>query len=622
MNGRVFISYRRRLLARVQPVVAALKRAGIGYFLDVEDIDPLEPFPERIRNAIDGSYALMAVWSEDYAQSDHCLAELKRAWQHARRYGPDVGRRVWIVNPEGSANHITAGELAEQNFLALPQPGQENAWVAALKGRLAALVPEGPLADERKGRPAPDRRNVPTPTATFIGRNAEMFRIHSRLHPVRIGGLGAAVAVQTHGLGGVGKSELAAKYSDDFADAYEEIVWLNLAGYQPGDAAKEEEAEAAWRRAVEQCWRGEPDLFLDAEGKAAAPALVRRRLAERFAGRGAYLWILDNVPVLQPEDVRDRILAFWRAPTANGRTLITTRDSRPAAGIAAERLDVLGEEDALRLLHRHRPISGDERVAAEEIVAEVGGHTQALVLLGERLREGAGGYPQALVRLRAEGRLKRIEAIAEQLRGELGDKARGIVATFADSIGAQDASARALLRLAAECASNELIPLALLEAASGVQPNDDGFDGALRRLLRASLLTRRREAEAPGAPVEVHPLVADVARRLVGPGDDGPAGQPLMEGMAGAARDAVLRGLAKLFPLHPERIHATWPSCRALLPHIQAIISQLDAHAASEDLGLLLNGMGLFFRAVGSCPRRWCRWIEQSRPAARFQLAL
>ena len=23
-----------------------------------------------------------------------------------------------------------------------------------------------------------------------------------------------------------------------------------------------------------------------------------------------------------------------------------------------------------------------------------------------------------------------------------------------------------------------------------------------------------------------------------------------------------------------------------------------------------------------SCPRRWCRWIEQSRPAARFQLAL
>jgi hypothetical protein len=30
----------------------------------------------------------------------------------------------------------------------------------------------------------------------------------------------------------------------------------------------------------------------------------------------------------------------------------------------------------------------------------------------------------------------------------------------------------------------------------------------------------------------------------------------------------------------------------------------------------------VFDRDIGSCPRRWCRWIEQSRPAARFQLAL
>ena len=85
---------------------------------------------------------------------------------------------------------------------------------------------------------------------------------------------------------------------------------------------------------------------------------------ERRLGAEPYLWVLDNVPELSPLDRRAAVLAFWRAPGVAGRTLITTRDSRPAEGFTEERLDVLSEEDALRLLARFRPPGEDEIDAA------------------------------------------------------------------------------------------------------------------------------------------------------------------------------------------------------------------------------------------------------------------
>ena len=187
MTRRLFISYRRALLDRIEPLVAALARAGIECFLDRDAIDPLAPFPDTIRKGIDDSHALLAVWSAEYGESDHCLAEFKRGWQHARRHNPDIGKRVWVLNPEATADHITAGELDAQNFLGLPVPGEEDDWAKKLAERLRDDIPDSPLGDEMGAPPAPERRNVPTPTDEFTGRNGEMFRIHSRLHPARIG---------------------------------------------------------------------------------------------------------------------------------------------------------------------------------------------------------------------------------------------------------------------------------------------------------------------------------------------------------------------------------------------------------------------------------------------------
>ena len=338
------------------------------------------------------------------------------------------------------------------------------------------------------------------------------MRIHSKLHPARIGTAGAGVAVQTHGLGGIGKTELAAKYAHDFAHAYPGgPYWLNFAGFAPGDAVSEQAAHNAWLLALEDTFAGEPARLRDAEGKPLPAPELRVRL-EGQLGTEPYLWVLDNVPELSPLDRRAAVLAFWRAPSAAGRTLITTRDSRPAEGFVEERLEVLNEEDALRLLARFRPPGKNEIDAARALVEEVGAHTLALTLIGEQLREAPRGYVGALAALREAGRLERIEDLAHDLEDLLGVKARGILATFKVSVEALDEEAQTLLARAAVCAPNEPILVPLLAAGS---EDEDAFSRALSRLIRASLLTRRRGREQAGEPVEIHPLVADAAVRLL-----------------------------------------------------------------------------------------------------------
>jgi tetratricopeptide (TPR) repeat protein len=515
----LFISYRRTHLPRVRQIEASLQQAGIGCFLDVHDIDPLADFPDTIREAIGRSHAFLAWWSADYGDSDHCQQEFRHAWQHARRRSSDLARRVWIVNPEERGDHLFSGELDSRNFLKPPSAGGELLWAEALLQRFQHLnlITEGPLADERDALPAATLYGVPEKSREFTGRGPELMRIHSKLHPARIGDQGSAVAVQMHGLGGVGKTELATAYAREFAPAYPGgVFWLNLAGWQPGRPAREDAAELAWLRALEQTFRLQPEslgrLTRDAEGKELPAAAVRERLAMQLSQHGDYLWVIDNVPELSPLDVRGRILQFLRAPSAQGHKLLTTRDSRPADGFAAEPLGVLNEEDALRLLTKYRPMQAREEVPAmHELITEVGAHTQTLMLLGEYARDAPGGYPDVLGRIEAAGAVRRIDEIAERLQDLLGTKARGIVATFALSIEPLAEAAKEVLSLASVCTPNVSIPEELLARVVSKERTDD-FGAALGTLLRASLLQRRA---ASGRGVVIHPLVAEATLSLL-----------------------------------------------------------------------------------------------------------
>lgn len=102
------------------------------------------------------------------------------------------------------------------------------------------------------------------------------------------------------------------------------------------------------------------------------------------------------------------------------------------------------------------------------------------------------------------------------MRDELGERARGIVATFASSIGALDVQAKHLLALASRCAPSIAITESLLARAFGAEEKDedeDSFDKALKVLARASLLSRRQE----DGHWQIHGLVAQAALSLLAP---------------------------------------------------------------------------------------------------------
>ena len=497
-------------------VVASLENAGVDCFFDRESILPLEDFPRRICEAIDRSHAVLVWWSLDYADSAICLDELRRGWQHARRHSSDVGRRIWIVNPEPAGSHIFAGEVESQNYLTSPGVGSEAAWARDLLVRLEALVLEGPLSDERSAVPPPGHYGVPVRPPAFTGRGASLMRIHSKLHPVQIGAVGGSVALQLVGMGGVGKTTLAAAYADDFAAAYPGgVFWLNFAGYDPSRPVREETGQAAWLRALGSALALHPDVLKQVTREdelPLPPAAVRERLGRMLGEDRPYLWILDNIPVLSPLDVQSRILDFVRAPTRSGRTLMTTRDARRAAGFVTEPLDVLDDLDCVRLLTKFRPAFDEtERTAMAQLVREIGGHTQALVLLGEQVRDSPLGYRRALDRMKSRGSLERIEEVARQLAPELGHKAVGVVATLAESIEPLDSETAELLALAAACVPNRAVMDRLLLAAFG-EDREDTFSRALGTLLRASLVSRRdKEVHA----TFIHPLVSAAALKLL-----------------------------------------------------------------------------------------------------------
>ena len=167
----------------------------------------------------------------------------------------------------------------------------------------------------------------------------------------------------------------------------------------------------------------------------------------------------------------------------------------------------------------------------------MGAHALALTLLGEQLRDVPAGYAGVSARLKETGLLEQIETIADDLSEELGDKARGILATFAVSLEPLDEQACLVLALAAACAPNTPIPVGLLADAFATVDREpegvarrwlrrlpffgapakeaDRFVPALRRLKRSSLLTGRQGEGNDDDSVTIHPLVVAAALRLL-----------------------------------------------------------------------------------------------------------
>ena len=241
------------------------------------------------------SKALLAYYSKTYPLRRACQWELTAAYLAAQAEG-DPRRRVLVISPETSADHIDPIELRDARFLKAPSDdGEMQQLVQAIIKHVAAI--EGALPNFRPLDPPPWHGMNPVRYERFVGRFPEMWKIHSALHETRVvqitGASGQDIA-QVTGLGGIGKSLLAKEYALRFGSAYPGgVFWIRAFGNDDAkDALGESEREALRGDQVAEIAER---LGISTQGLTVEE--IERALARKLGSEGkSCLWVVDDVP--------------------------------------------------------------------------------------------------------------------------------------------------------------------------------------------------------------------------------------------------------------------------------------------------------------------------------------
>lgn len=571
----VFLSYAHADKIRVQSLRDSLVACGLIVWFDDTDIDVFDGITAAVERGLRRSKAFIAFYSSSYPTRRACQWELTRAFLAAQRQG-DPRHRILVINPEDEARHIEPVELRDGLFLRAPDLGDSNA-AAAVAARVAEHIemisdplggPGAHLAPQWYGR-------RPIAAARFVGRTVDMWKVHSALQANEVGlitGTHGASLAQVVGLGGIGKSLVAAEYALRYASAYPGgVFWLRAHGHDDIETA---EARVAERNAQFHTFAQALGVSIDG----LSPLQVYSALVESLDTIGQpYLWIADDLP----SDLARDNLDDWLAPSPLGKTLITTRSRTHVALGSQVELGVLSEQDGIDLLSAHRSmLNDDDTEAAGGLVRDLGGHALAIDVAGAALAAERGvrsfiEYRAAL----ADASADELE-LASRLIGELPTgHERSITSTLLRSIRALSTGGVDFLRIASVLAV-EPIPAQLVVDILRIVDKLDPGTASRRAVLAMNEAHAFSLAEVVGRNGEdraVHPLVARAMRLAAFPPD----------------REASLRRAAT----------AALTDALSPILHREQVSQTLVLHARHIADGLANDGEVVLLNSVAQCDR-------------------
>ena len=395
------------------------------------------------------------------------------------------------------------------------------------------------------------RFRLPRVVAHFTGREDLLAQLDAALSQRRAG-----VITQTiTGLGGVGKTQLAAAYVDAHQDEFDIAAWVRA-----DDGGTADLAELAVALALPVAGRTPPERASD--------TLVFLANTDR-----RWLLVFDNAPGPQ---------ALTGLPSSGrGRVLVTSRHRGGYDAFGAElAVDVFDADTARRYLLARSGRSGEETGDADAVAAALGYLPLALAHAGAYCASGTGvpfgDYLELLEDLPSQDLFDTSPEVFYQ---------HTVAATWNTSItaaGQRAPLARPALEMTAYLAP-EAIPrsfFAVLEenSAAGRKRVAD----ALTALHRYSLAT------VDGNRISVHRLLQKVIRdRLTAPDQ-------------ASAITHALTAIQRAMPEDPQ-LPATWPQWQELVPHVAALASiEAVANLNAAQLVKILNPTCEFLLWAGS----------------------
>ncbi|MCB1896038.1 MAG: toll/interleukin-1 receptor domain-containing protein [Zoogloeaceae bacterium] len=579
MAAAIFISYRRKdaggHAGRLRDRFAHWFDAD-ALFYDQGSIDSGDRFPAVLEQALAGASVLLVVIGPDWEDLiEERARSAERDWvRHEVETGlarQAAGELILIPLLLGRETQIEAGRLPESlrplaGIQAHRFVGQDADWNDQF-GRLLDLIERAP------GVPAP-RYRLPTGieqpfrlidhalSPHFRDPDGQLEALCELLQGAQRVALVARAAL--YGMGGLGKTQLALKYSWDNRDRYAGVWWFRA-----------ERPDLLEADAAACCTEvGAPQREHEAPS-----AALKRWLAAQPAG---WLLVYDNAedtaalrPVL-PEGGVHHVLLTSRNPAWGGLAAplgLKTWDEDQGADFFGGRLGS-GDRDELRALSK-----------------DLGGLPLAL--------EQAAGYLEQTSMAVAEYRRLLADVDTGALVLDVGRASTGyersVAATLSLAFARLSPAAQQLLRLAA-FAAPEPLPERFFVEATGELPEAlaaaaanplawHGVVGELRRYgltERAGIAALEDDEDAAEHALILHRLTQQVVRaRLADAGQD----MPILL--------TVLHGALPAEVQHP----ATWKRCASLWPHaVQLAELGGSAELSPNKVVQLLNGTAIYLQ--------------------------
>ncbi len=554
---RLFVSYAATDREWAEWIAWQLEAAGYLVELQAWDFHPGQHFIERMDQALERADRVVAVLSEAYLASPYASEEWRATLPRGRgepvrllpvrvaacTLPPLLSGRIYIdlvlVDEAEATRRLRRGVAASVKGMR-----GKPAVAPAFPGRT-----DVPAAGTQPLFPGvgPAISNLPPRNPHFTGRAGLLGALEERL---KAGGSAALVAA--HGLGGVGKTQLALEYAHQHANEYELVWWVAADTTSPIITGM---GELAPRLGLAV----EPELEATAAG-----------VVEALGRRPGWLLVFDNA-----ED--PQVVGRFLPAGTDGQVLVTSRN--PAFGQLGARVEVevLPAEEAVAFLLARS--SDTDWTAAAELAGELGGLPLALAQAAAYCEQTSIDLAGYLARYRRRQR----ELLT---RGALAGYPETVATTWRlnlEEVQARTPAAVELLRLCAFLAPDE-IPLELLAAAPAVLPaalgnvvaDELATDELVAALHRFSLVRRDRSG------LGVHRLVQGVIR------------DSMNADQACEWTERAVRLVLAALPEHPDD-PGSWPRYAAVLAHAKAAADHAQArNGEPEPIVGLLNRIGIY----------------------------